>query len=70
MSELTKSIPAGTIQELKEKGYLTVTSQGHDIVILYNDDKIYALDNRSMLLITDVRIWDSHSTGEAPKMGY
>jgi nitrite reductase/ring-hydroxylating ferredoxin subunit len=36
----------GTIDELKQKAYLSVTAQGHDIVIFYHQDKVYALDNR------------------------
>src|SRR5919202_1456497 len=46
MTEVTKSIAAGTIEELKKKGILTVTAQGHDIVVFYNEGNVYALDNR------------------------
>jgi nitrite reductase/ring-hydroxylating ferredoxin subunit len=46
MTEAIKSVPVGTIEELKQKGYLSVTAQGHDIVVFYYQGKVYALDNR------------------------
>ena len=46
MTEATKSIPVGTIEELKQKGYLSVIVQGHDIVVFYSEGSVYALDNR------------------------
>lgn len=46
MTEETKSIPVGTLEELKQKGCLSVTAQGHDIVVFYNEGNVYALDNR------------------------
>lgn len=36
----------GTVEELKQKGCISVTSQGHDIVVFYHQDNVYALDNR------------------------
>ena len=39
-------IPVGTLEELKHKGYLSVTVQGHDIVLFYQEGEVYALDNR------------------------
>jgi len=46
MTEATKSIPVGTIEELKQKGYLSVIVQGHDIVVFYSEGSVFALDNR------------------------
>ena len=46
MTEAIKSIPVGTIEELKQKGYLSVIVQGHDIVVFYSEGSVYALDNR------------------------
>ena len=46
MTEATKSIPVCTIEELKQKGYLSVIVQGHDIVVFYSEGSVYALDNR------------------------
>ena len=46
MTEATKSIPICTIEELKQKGYLSVIVQGHDIVVFYSEGSVYALDNR------------------------
>ena len=46
MTEATKSIPVCTIEELKQKGYLSVIVQGHDIVVFYSEGTVYALDNR------------------------
>ncbi len=37
---------AGTIEELQQKACLSTTAGGHDIVIFYYNDNIYALDNR------------------------
>lgn len=36
----------GTVEELKVKGYLSTTAQGHDIVVFDNGGELYALDNR------------------------
>ena len=41
-----KSVPVGTLEELKQKGYLSVTAQGHDIVVFYHEGEVHALDNR------------------------
>ena len=41
-----KSLHVGTLEELKQKGYLSVTAQGHDIVVFYHEGEVYALDNR------------------------
>jgi nitrite reductase/ring-hydroxylating ferredoxin subunit len=46
MAKVTKSIAVGTIEELKQKGHLSVAAQGHDIVVFYNEGDVYALDNR------------------------
>src|SRR5579884_3511161 len=46
MTEEAKSLPVGTTNELREKGYLSFTMQGHNIVIFYHEGNIYALDNR------------------------
>src|SRR5213593_1994954 len=46
MTEATKSIPVCTIEELKQKGYLSVIVQGHDMVVFYSEGSVYALDNR------------------------
>ena len=46
MTEATKSIPICTVEELKQKGYLSVIVQGHDIVVFYSEGSVYALDNR------------------------
>ena len=40
------SVPVGTLEELKQKGYLSVTTQGHDIVVFYHEGEVHALDNR------------------------
>ena len=39
-------LPVGTLEELKQKGYLSVLAQGHNIVVFYLDGEIHALDNR------------------------
>src|ERR671922_445269 len=39
-------IPVGTLEELKQKGCLSVIGQEHDIVLFYHEEKVYALDNR------------------------
>ena len=44
--ESNKSLPVGTMEELKQKGYLSVTAQGHDIVLFYHEGEVHALDNR------------------------
>jgi nitrite reductase/ring-hydroxylating ferredoxin subunit len=44
--EPNKSLPVGTLEELKQKGYLSVTAQGHDIVLFYHQGEVHALDNR------------------------
>lgn len=36
----------GTLEDLKQKGCISATAQGHDIVIFYHQEKVYALDNR------------------------
>ena len=36
----------GTLEELKDKGCISTTAAGHDIVVFYHQDKVYALDNR------------------------
>jgi nitrite reductase/ring-hydroxylating ferredoxin subunit len=46
VEEPKKSFPVGTLEELKQKGYLSVTAQGHDIVLFYHEGEVHALDNR------------------------
>jgi nitrite reductase/ring-hydroxylating ferredoxin subunit len=46
VQDSNKSVPVGTLEELKQKGYLSVTAQGHDIVVFYHEGKVHALDNR------------------------
>jgi nitrite reductase/ring-hydroxylating ferredoxin subunit len=46
VQEANKSLLVGTLEELKHKGYLSVTIQGHDIVLFYQEGEVYALDNR------------------------
>lgn len=46
MTEVTKPIAVGTIEELKKKGHLSITAQGHNIVVFYDEGNVYALDNR------------------------
>jgi nitrite reductase/ring-hydroxylating ferredoxin subunit len=47
VKESSKSIiPVGTLEELKQKGCLSITGQEHDIVLFYHEEKVYALDNR------------------------
>ncbi|HKH85413.1 MAG TPA: Rieske (2Fe-2S) protein, partial [Nitrososphaera sp.] len=41
-----KPVPVGTLEELEQKGYLSVTAQGHDIVVFYHEGEVHALDNR------------------------
>jgi nitrite reductase/ring-hydroxylating ferredoxin subunit len=36
----------GIVEDLKQKAYLSISAGGHDIVIFYHHDNIYALDNR------------------------
>ncbi len=46
VQEANKSLLVGTLEELKHKGYFSVTVQGHDIILFYQEEKVYALDNR------------------------
>ena len=46
VQEANRSILVGTLEELKHKGYVSVTVQGHDIVLFYQEGEVYALDNR------------------------
>ena len=46
IEEPNKSLHVGTLEELKQKGYLSVTAQGHDIVVFYHEGEVHALDNR------------------------
>jgi nitrite reductase/ring-hydroxylating ferredoxin subunit len=46
MTKVKKPIPVGTLEQLQQKGYLSATVQGHDILVLYLQGKVYALDNR------------------------
>ena len=46
VQDSNKSVPVGTLEELKQKGYLSVTAQGHDIVVFYHEGEVHALDNR------------------------
>jgi nitrite reductase/ring-hydroxylating ferredoxin subunit len=46
VQEANKSFLVGTLEELKHKGYLSVTAQGHDIVLFCQEGEVYALDNR------------------------
>jgi nitrite reductase/ring-hydroxylating ferredoxin subunit len=46
VEEPNKSIPVGTLEELKQKGYLSLTAKGHDIVVFYHEGEVHALDNR------------------------
>jgi nitrite reductase/ring-hydroxylating ferredoxin subunit len=46
VQEANKSLLVGTLEELKHKGHLSVTVQGHDIVLFYQEGEVYALDNR------------------------
>jgi nitrite reductase/ring-hydroxylating ferredoxin subunit len=46
VEEPNKSLPVGTLEELKQKGYLSITAQGHDIVVFYHQGELHALDNR------------------------
>jgi nitrite reductase/ring-hydroxylating ferredoxin subunit len=46
VEEPNKSLPVGTLEELKQKGYLSITAQGHDIVVFYHEGELHALDNR------------------------
>ena len=41
-----KALRIGTVEELKIKGYLSTTAQGHDIVVFDHGGELYALDNR------------------------
>jgi nitrite reductase/ring-hydroxylating ferredoxin subunit len=46
IKEAKKPIPSGTLEELRQKGCLSVIGQGYDIVLFYHEGKVYALDNR------------------------
>jgi nitrite reductase/ring-hydroxylating ferredoxin subunit len=46
VQDSNKSVPVGTLEELEQKGYLSVTVQGHDIVVFYHEGEVHALDNR------------------------
>jgi nitrite reductase/ring-hydroxylating ferredoxin subunit len=46
IQEANKSLLVATLEELKHKGYLSVTVQGHDIILFYQEGEVYALDNR------------------------
>ena len=46
VQEANRSLLVGTLEELKHKGYFSVTVQGHDIVLFYQEGEVYALDNR------------------------
>jgi nitrite reductase/ring-hydroxylating ferredoxin subunit len=46
VQDSNKSVPVGTLEELEQKGYLSVTAQGHDIVLFYHEGEVHALDNR------------------------
>src|SRR5215217_5092660 len=46
VQDSNKSVPVGTLEELEQKGYLSVTAQGHDIVVFYHEGEVHALDNR------------------------
>ena len=44
--EPDKALPVGTLEELKQKGYLSIAAQGQTIVVFYHEGEVYALDNR------------------------
>jgi nitrite reductase/ring-hydroxylating ferredoxin subunit len=46
VEEPDKALPVGTLEELKEKGFLSITTQGHNIVVFYHEGDVHALDNR------------------------
>jgi nitrite reductase/ring-hydroxylating ferredoxin subunit len=46
VQEANRSLLVGTLEELKHRGYFSVTVQGHDIVLFYLEGEVYALDNR------------------------
>jgi nitrite reductase/ring-hydroxylating ferredoxin subunit len=46
VEETDKALPVGTLEELKQKGYLSITAQGHNIVVFYHEGEVHALDNR------------------------
>ena len=46
VQDSNKSVPVGTLKELEQKGYLSVTAKGHDIVVFYHEGEVHALDNR------------------------
>lgn len=56
----------GTIEELKQKGCVSVTAQGHDIVLFYHQDNVYALDNRCPDIF--VIIIDEINRGNIPRI--
>src|SRR5215218_7148899 len=46
VEEPDKAILVGTLEELKQKGYLSITAQGYNIVVFYHEEEVHALDNR------------------------
>jgi nitrite reductase/ring-hydroxylating ferredoxin subunit len=44
--ESDKDLFVGTLEELKLKGYLSITAPGHSIVVFHHEGHVYALDNR------------------------
>ena len=44
--ESDKDLFVGTLEELKQKGYLSITAPGHSIVVFHHEGHVYALDNR------------------------
>jgi nitrite reductase/ring-hydroxylating ferredoxin subunit len=46
VEEPDKALPVGTLEELKQKGYLSITAQGYNIVVFYHEGEVHALDNR------------------------
>ena len=46
VQDSNKSVPVGTLKELEQKGYLSVTAHGYDIVVFYHEGEVHALDNR------------------------
>jgi nitrite reductase/ring-hydroxylating ferredoxin subunit len=44
--EPDKALLVGTLEELKQKGYLSITARGHSIVVYHHEGHVYALDNR------------------------
>jgi nitrite reductase/ring-hydroxylating ferredoxin subunit len=46
VEEERKPIPVGTLEELMQKGCLSVAAQGCNIVVFFHEGNVYALDNR------------------------